>query len=54
VRSIVLDIGRLGETIPFTPLDIEAGLARTWRTVSQLDVGQLPKPLPPRSPMATA
>jgi UDP-glucose 4-epimerase len=54
VRSIVLDISRLSETVPFAPLDIETGLARTWRSVSQLDAGELPTPMPPRSPMATA
>jgi UDP-glucose 4-epimerase len=52
VRSIVLDVRRLSQTLPFTALDISTGLRRTWLSVSQLDAEELPAPTPPRSPIA--
>jgi UDP-glucose 4-epimerase len=52
VRSIVLDVERLRETLPFTPLDLPAGLARTWRSLAEVDAQALPAPTPPRSPSA--
>ena len=52
VRSIVLDVRRLSQTLPFTPVDIATGLRRTWLSVAQLDAEELPVPALPQSPLA--
>jgi UDP-glucose 4-epimerase len=52
VRSIVLDIQRLRQTLPFSPVDISSGLRRTWHSIAGSDVGALPAPTPPQSPLA--
>jgi UDP-glucose 4-epimerase len=54
VRSIVLDIQRLREALPFTPLDVPAGLSRTWLSISRLGVAELPALTPPQSPVAAS
>jgi UDP-glucose 4-epimerase len=51
VRSIVLDITRLSESLPYTPLDVPAGLGRTWHSIAQLDVEGIPALTPPQSPI---
>jgi UDP-glucose 4-epimerase len=52
VRSIVLDIRRLSQTLPFTPLDIATGLRRTWLSVAQFEGEGLRLSTPPRAPLA--
>jgi UDP-glucose 4-epimerase len=47
VRANVLDITRLRATVPFEPLELRAGIERTWKAT--LD-GDLPEPRPPRFP----
>jgi UDP-glucose 4-epimerase len=52
VRSIVLDIRLLSQALPFAPLDVPAGLQRTWFSIAQLDSEHLPALTPPQSPVA--
>jgi UDP-glucose 4-epimerase len=54
VRSIVLDIRRLSQTLPFTPLDLPTGLHRTWRSMSRFGAEELPAAAPPRSTVPAA
>lgn len=49
VRANVLDIRRLEQTLPFTPLDIRTGLRQTWHAFPQVGVDS-PAPIPLRSP----
>jgi UDP-glucose 4-epimerase len=49
VRSNVLDIQRLRQTLPYNPLDISTGLHRTWLSMSHAELDEMAVPTAPRS-----